>query len=291
MRDPVKHIADDRLRRRRDAQSVSLACRGRDRPRPLRQCALSPSNHVTVALWDWPSPANTVLISDGGLATELEARGHDLSDPLWSARLLVGLPRTRSSRCTPRTSARAPRSRRPRATRRRSTGSRRAAFGPTAKPIACCAAASNSPGRRATTSACATRWVAASVGPYGAALADGVGIPRALRPVRRVSWPRWHRPRLEVLAVRAARTCWPWKPCPTSTRPRRWSTWCARSACRPGSATPSTATRTRAGQPLDRGVRGGRRGRRDRRGRGQLLRPRRRAGAVDVASPGSPASR
>ena len=32
---------------------------------------------------------DTVLIADGGLATELEARGHDLSDDLWSARLLV----------------------------------------------------------------------------------------------------------------------------------------------------------------------------------------------------------
>ena len=28
----------------------------------------------------------TVLVTDGGLATELEARGHDLSDALWSAR-------------------------------------------------------------------------------------------------------------------------------------------------------------------------------------------------------------
>ena len=33
-------------------------------------------------------PLDGVLISDGGLATELEARGHDLSDDLWSARLL-----------------------------------------------------------------------------------------------------------------------------------------------------------------------------------------------------------
>ena len=32
----------------------------------------------------------TVL--DGGLATELEARGHDLSDRLWSARLLLTEP-------------------------------------------------------------------------------------------------------------------------------------------------------------------------------------------------------
>ena len=35
---------------------------------------------------------HTVLVSDGGLATELEARGHDLSDDLWSARLLFDAP-------------------------------------------------------------------------------------------------------------------------------------------------------------------------------------------------------
>jgi homocysteine S-methyltransferase len=29
---------------------------------------------------------DAVLVADGGLATELEARGNDLSDPLWSAR-------------------------------------------------------------------------------------------------------------------------------------------------------------------------------------------------------------
>ncbi|MBV9722087.1 MAG: homocysteine S-methyltransferase family protein, partial [Mycobacterium sp.] len=34
-------------------------------------------------------PEDSALIADGGLATELEARGNDLSDPLWSARLLV----------------------------------------------------------------------------------------------------------------------------------------------------------------------------------------------------------
>ena len=32
------------------------------------------------------------LVLDGGLATELEARGHDLSGPLWSARLLADDP-------------------------------------------------------------------------------------------------------------------------------------------------------------------------------------------------------
>ena len=37
-------------------------------------------------------PEDTALVADGGLATELEARGHDLSDALWSARLLVDAP-------------------------------------------------------------------------------------------------------------------------------------------------------------------------------------------------------
>ena len=38
------------------------------------------------------APDDTVLVADGGLATELEARGNDLSDPLWSARLLPDAP-------------------------------------------------------------------------------------------------------------------------------------------------------------------------------------------------------
>lgn len=35
---------------------------------------------------------NSVLVLDGGLATELERRGADLSDPLWSARILIDNP-------------------------------------------------------------------------------------------------------------------------------------------------------------------------------------------------------
>jgi homocysteine S-methyltransferase len=37
-------------------------------------------------------PDDTVLVADGGLATELEARGNDLSDSLWSARMLLDAP-------------------------------------------------------------------------------------------------------------------------------------------------------------------------------------------------------
>jgi homocysteine S-methyltransferase len=36
--------------------------------------------------------AGSVVVLDGGLATELEARGHDLTDRLWSARLLLTEP-------------------------------------------------------------------------------------------------------------------------------------------------------------------------------------------------------
>lgn len=45
-----------------------------------------------------PDPLSTLLdeqglvVLDGGLASELEARGHDLSDDLWSARLLLDAP-------------------------------------------------------------------------------------------------------------------------------------------------------------------------------------------------------
>ena len=37
-------------------------------------------------------PRTAILILDGGLATELERRGHDISGPLWSARVLLEAP-------------------------------------------------------------------------------------------------------------------------------------------------------------------------------------------------------
>ena len=39
-----------------------------------------------------PIDSRSVLILDGGLATELERRGHDISGPLWSARVLLETP-------------------------------------------------------------------------------------------------------------------------------------------------------------------------------------------------------
>jgi homocysteine S-methyltransferase len=37
-------------------------------------------------------PHDTVLVADASLATESEARSHDVSDDLWSALLLVDAP-------------------------------------------------------------------------------------------------------------------------------------------------------------------------------------------------------
>ena len=143
-------------------------------------------------------PDDTVLVADGGLATELEARGNDLSDSLWSARLLLDAPdqikhahlaffragaviaTSASYQASFEGFARRGLDRRE-AVRlmRRSVDLARAAQAEMAGD-----------GQ--------ARWVAASVGPYGAALADGSEYRgRYGRSVRELA--AWHRPRLEVL--------------------------------------------------------------------------------------------
>lgn len=140
---------------------------------------------------------HTVLICDGGLATELEARGHDLSDDLWSARLLFDAPdeimaahmafyRAGAAIAT--------------------TASYQATFdgfaaggiGPAdaerlmRRSVELAAAARDEVGGEG-------RWVAASVGPYGAALANGEEyVGRYGLSVSQLA--EWHRPRLDVLA-------------------------------------------------------------------------------------------
>jgi homocysteine S-methyltransferase len=141
-------------------------------------------------------PHDTVLITDGGLATELEARGHDLSDDLWSARLLVDAPeeivavhcaffRAGASIAT--------------------TASYQASFdGFAERGIGRSDAARLL--RRSVGLAKAARdevggqlWVAASVGPYGAALANGEEyVGRYGLSVAQLA--AWHRPRMEILA-------------------------------------------------------------------------------------------
>ncbi len=147
-------------------------------------------------------PEDTVLIADGGLATELEARGHDLSDPLWSARLLVDAPQeiTAVHASFFRAGAQIATTAGYQASRdtfaARGIGAdetirllrRSVALACDARAEVGCSGSSTK-----------QRWVAASVGPYGAALADGSEY-RGRYGLRVGQLEDWHRPRLEVLA-------------------------------------------------------------------------------------------
>ncbi|MFJ5261869.1 homocysteine S-methyltransferase [Streptomyces sp. NPDC088387] len=138
------------------------------------------------------------LVLDGGLSNQLEAAGHDLGDELWSARLLAERPEaivdahqayveagadvviTASYQATFEGFA------------RRGTGPRRAA-----ELMALSVELAREAGRRA--GAGRPLWVAASVGPYGAMLADGSEY-RGRYGLSVAELERFHRPRIEVLA-------------------------------------------------------------------------------------------
>lgn len=124
-----------------------------------------------------------LVILDGGLATELERRGHDLSDELWSARLLIDNPEEISAVHDAYVQAGAD----------------------------CCITASY----QASVDALRARgadpeallllsvdlargadWCAASVGPYGAALADGSEYTGDYGDV---DLERWHAERFAIL--------------------------------------------------------------------------------------------
>ncbi|KAA1249292.1 homocysteine S-methyltransferase [Mycobacterium simiae] len=140
---------------------------------------------------------NSVVISDGGLATEFEARGHDLWDPLWSARLLVDAPWEVAAVHAAYFRAGA---------NIATTVSYQASFeGLAARGVSRDDAVLLL--RRSVELASQARdrvnagdlWIAASVGPYGAALADGSEY-RGRYGLSVAELARWHRPRLEVLA-------------------------------------------------------------------------------------------
>ena len=147
----------------------------------------------------FPEPAGGVLVTDGGLATELEARGHDLSDSLWSARLLMDAPQEITAAHLAFFRAGAVIA---------TTASYQASFGGFAarglprgdavrlirRSVELAQAA-----RDQVAGDGRTRWVAASVGPYGAALADGSEY-RGRYGLSVAALVAWHRPRLEVLA-------------------------------------------------------------------------------------------
>jgi homocysteine S-methyltransferase len=146
-------------------------------------------------------PSECVLISDGGLATELEARGHDLSDPLWSAKLLADAPREIVAVHTAYFRAGAAIA---------TTASYQASFeGFAAHGID--RREADRLLRRSVELAKDARdeagagglIVAASIGPYGAALADGSEY-RGRYGLSVAALRRWHRPRLEILAAAGA---------------------------------------------------------------------------------------
>ncbi|MGV0993108.1 MAG: homocysteine S-methyltransferase [Mycobacterium sp.] len=146
---------------------------------------------------DFTVPAAGVLISDGGLATELEARGHDLSDDLWSARLLAESPEeiVAVHEAFFRAGAQIA-----------TTASYQASFEGFARRGIDRAGAerlmrrSVELAKSARDAASTPAWVAASVGPYGAMLAHGEEyIGRYGLSVAELA--AWHRPRLEVLTA------------------------------------------------------------------------------------------
>jgi homocysteine S-methyltransferase len=131
------------------------------------------------------------------MATALEARGHDISDALWSARLLIDEPAEIAAVHRAFFDAGADIA---------ITASYQASFeGLAARGVDRAGAerllrrsvelardaAAASGGRR--------RWVAASVGPYGAVLADGSEY-RGRYGLSVAALKEWHRPRMEVLA-------------------------------------------------------------------------------------------
>lgn len=144
--------------------------------------------------FEWPS--GSVLL-DGGLATELEARGHDLSDPLWSARLLADAPQDVTAvhaayfraGATIATTASYQASFEGFATR---GFDRRETAGLLRRSVELAKAARDEVGVDGLL-------VAASIGPYGAALADGSEY-RGRYGLSIAALARWHRPRLEALA-------------------------------------------------------------------------------------------
>ncbi|MFC8195660.1 homocysteine S-methyltransferase [Streptomyces sp. NPDC057298] len=144
--------------------------------------------------------AGTVVL-DGGLSNQLGSAGHDLSDELWSARLLAEQPEaiTEAHLAYFEAGANVAITSSYQATfegfARRGLSAERAAelLGLSVRLAREAARQAGAKGVRAP------MWVAASVGPYGAMLADGSEY-RGRYGLSVAELERFHRPRLEVLA-------------------------------------------------------------------------------------------
>lgn len=139
------------------------------------------------------------IVLDGGLGTLLESHGHDLSDPLWSARLLVDDPDAIRAAHAEYFAAGA---------QVAITASYQVGFSSLARRGF--SAADTEGMLRASVRLAASalsavvadgvpRWIAASIGPYGATLGDGSEY-RGASGLTRDELRRWHEPRFAVLA-------------------------------------------------------------------------------------------
>ena len=144
--------------------------------------------------------AQRPVLLDGGFATRLEARGHDLTDTLWSARLLMDDPA--EIRATHADFFAAGAEVAITASYQVSESGFLAA-GRTAGEAREALVRSVRLAREAADEFEGDRWVAASVGPYGASLADGSEY-RGNYGLSVAQLRAWHRPRLAVLAEAGA---------------------------------------------------------------------------------------
>ncbi|MFF3613224.1 homocysteine S-methyltransferase [Streptomyces sp. NPDC002580] len=160
------------------------------------------TSDAALALTDALSAGTVVL--DGGMSNQLEAAGHDLSDALWSARLLAERPEAIVAAHLAYYEAGADVA---------ITSSYQATFegfarhgvphDRAAELLGLSVELAREAGRRAHARGVARPlWVAASVGPYGAMLADGSEY-RGRYGLSVAELERFHRPRLEVLAAAA----------------------------------------------------------------------------------------
>jgi len=155
---------------------------------------VSPVSDLHRAITDGP------VVLDGGLATLLEAHGHDLSSDLWSARLLTDDPEAIVAAHAEFFDAGA---------QVATTASYQASFpgfatlGLDPAQAADLMRLSVALARRARDERRPDGWVAASVGPYGASLADGSEY-RGDYDLDVTGLRDFHRPRLDVLAAAGA---------------------------------------------------------------------------------------
>jgi homocysteine S-methyltransferase len=139
------------------------------------------------------------VVLDGGLSTELEARGHDVSSALWSARLLRDDPAAIVAAHAAFAAAGA-------------QVATTASYQATVEGFAAAGVAGDEAARLIASSVALARegqggagWVAGSVGPYGAMLADGSEYRGDYVDSVGVAGLRaFHRPRMELLAAAGA---------------------------------------------------------------------------------------